>query len=428
MKKTMRRLIVACALLLPILSEAKHLSYQEVHRMPKSIEKDYYIWRYLRQKSTTPSQARAIIRDVSMLNGKLKRAYKRKTGRYPRFKPTPPKYYYRIKHKWENRIQGNYAFNKGLAMVRRGQLKRAAGYFAASIPVFEEREQKDKALFWLYLVTKDGKYLKKLQNSYHVNFYTLLAADLTKSNYPDTIVVPKADLPSLGNIDANSPIVWAKIKQSIYTPTTDLDALAEECKSKATIGIHSYIKEYACHQRKSYFPMPYRDAMKRYSVEKQALIYAIARQESRFVPGAVSRSFALGMMQLMPFLIDHIAKEKHERIDYDDIFNPYKAIEYAAIHIDYLNRYLYHPLFIAYAYNGGIGFTKRLIRRKGFFKKGRFEPYLSIESIPSLETREYGKKVLTNYIVYLNLLGKPTRLLPFVKTLTDPDMTDRFRK
>ena len=173
--------------------------------------------------------------------------------------------------------------------------------------------------------------------------------------------------------------------------------------------------------------MPYRDIVEKYPVTRQALIYAIARQESRFIPASVSRSFALGMMQFMPFLVKHVAKEKGEKIDLDEMFDPKKAIEYANYHLDYLNRYLYHPLFVAYAYNGGIGFTKRLIRQSDYFRKGKFEPYLSMEKMHNVEAREYGKRVLTNYIVYLNKLGKPTRLLPYIKMLTYPERTDRFR-
>jgi len=162
--------------------------------------------------------------------------------------------------------------------------------------------------------------------------------------------------------------------------------------------------------------------------KRQALIYAIARQESRFVPGSVSRSFALGLMQFMPFLIDHVAKQKGEVIDYDEIFKPRKAIEYADYHLDYLESYLYHPLFIAYAYNGGIGFTKRLITRPNYFKEGAFEPYLSMEKIKNVEAREYGKKVLTNYVIYLNKLGIPTRMITLINQLTNPAETDKFRK
>jgi len=408
--------------------QAKHFTYSQIHSMPQSVEKDYYIWRFLKQKSTTASEAKAIIREANSLNKKLKEAYRRKTGSYPNFRPKPIRYKVNDADKWKNRSQGNYAFKKGISMVQKRQLKLAAQYFNSAYRIYEERWEKDKALFWLYLVTRNGTYLEKLKQSYHINMYTLLAADMTGDKYPRTIVTPNIFRSRISNIDETNPIHWAKMKRKLFSGNVDLEDLADACASKATVGMHTYIKARACNFTKSYFPMPYRNFMKRYPVERQALIYAIARQESRFVPASVSRSFALGMMQFMPFLIDHVAKQKGERIDYDDIFNPYKAIEYADYHLDYLTKYLYHPLFIAYAYNGGIGFTKRLIRKKGNFRPGPFEPYLSMEKMKNVEAREYGKRVLTNYVVYMNKLGKPMRLLPFIKTLTDPYMTDRFRK
>jgi len=168
--------------------------------------------------------------------------------------------------------------------------------------------------------------------------------------------------------------------------------------------------------------------MKKMTPERQALIYAIARQESRFVPASVSRSFALGMMQFMPFLVKHVAKEKGHKIDLDDMFDPYRAIEYADFHLDYLTKYLYHPLFIAYAYNAGIGFTKRHIKNKRHFRMGPYEPYMSMETMKNYEAREYGKKVLANYIIYLNKLGVVTRIFPLIKLLATPSATDKFRK
>jgi len=421
--------IAVGVVLFSAMAEAKHFSYAEVHRMPKSVEKDYYIWRFLRQPSTTAAEARAIIKEASHYNKKLKEAYRRRTGSYPTAKLIPPKRHYTTdRDKWKNRAQGNYSFKKGLAMVQRKQLKRAASFFHAALRIYKERREKDKALFWLYLVTKDGEFLTELKRSNDINIYTLMAADITHDKYPKAIITPKVHKKSLWSIDATDPIDWAKVKQKLFSPDVDLKELAEDCKSQETIGMHTYIKERACNYQKAYFPMPYRDLMKHYPIERQALIYAIARQESRFIPASVSRSFALGLMQFMPFLIDHVSKQLGEKIDYDDIFDPYKAIEYANYHLDYLNSYLYHPLFIAYAYNGGIGFTKRLITKKGFFRPGPFEPYLSMERMKNVEAREYGKKVLTNYVIYMNKLGKPMRLLPFIQTLTDPYMTDRFRK
>jgi soluble lytic murein transglycosylase len=51
-----------------------------------------------------------------------------------------------------------------------------------------------------------------------------------------------------------------------------------------------------------------------------------------------------------------------------------------------------------------------------------------MEKMTNIEAREYGKRVLTNYVIYMNKLGKPTRLLPYIEQLTIPSKTDRFRK
>jgi soluble lytic murein transglycosylase len=408
---------------------AKRLTFSEVHKMPRSVEKDYYIWRFLSQPSTTASEAKFIIHDVNHLNKKLKTAYKKKTGFIPKLSPRPllvvsPS----AKEAWKRKVQANKHFKTAIKQVERRELQQATNNFYKAYRLYEQRWEKDKTLFWLYLVTKKRTYLDKLLKSYHINMYTLTAADMENRGYPRTIITPVVRKSSVWGIDAKDPIDWAKIKAKMYEPDADLDDLAEACESQETIGMHTYLKAKACNFRKSYFPMPYRDTMKKLPKKRQALIYAIARQESRFIPAAVSRSFALGMMQFMPFLIEHIAKQKGERIDLDMLFSPHKAIEYADYHLDYLNRYLYHPLFVAYAYNGGIGFTKKLIQNRHYFRKGPFEPYLSMEKISNAEAREYGKRVLTNYVIYLNKLGISTRLLPLLKRLTDPSKTDAFRK
>ncbi|WP_295421309.1 lytic transglycosylase domain-containing protein [Sulfurovum sp.] len=406
---------------------AKLFTYWQVHNMPQSVEKDYYIWRFLSQTSTTAFQARSIIKEVDHLNKKLRTAYKKKTG-FNAPQPSNPSVSCGTPTDWKRRSEANKYFRNAILLLQQNQLQKAADAFYNAHNTYEERWEKDKCLFWLYMVTEDRDYLDKLKKSYHINMYTLLAADLTNSKYPRTIVTPSIRKNRLYSIDAKNPIHWAKIKAKIFNTSTDLEDLADDCMSKETVGMYCYVKAKACNYKKSYFPMPYRKIMKKFPKERQALLYAIARQESRFVPASVSRSFALGMMQFMPFLVEHVAKKKGERIDLDDMFNPEKAIEYADFHLDYLNKYLYHPLFIAYAYNGGIGFTKRLIRQKNYFRKGAFEPYLSMEKMTNAEAREYGKRVLTNYVVYLNKLGKPTRLLPYIKMLSDPAKTDRFRK
>jgi soluble lytic murein transglycosylase len=266
-----------------------------------------------------------------------------------------------------------------------------------------------------------------LLKSQDVSLYTLLARDMMHIKYPRTITprLPKKDL---SHYNEKDPIQWAYIKKKLFKPGNNLHALATYYQAEESIGVYTYIRAKASKHTEVYYPMPYRDIMSRLPKKRQALIYAIARQESRFVPASVSPSFALGMMQIMPFLVKHIAKERGESIDLDEMFDPHKAIVYANHHLNYLMRYLYHPLFIAYAYNGGIGFTKKLLKKPNYFRKGPYEPYLSMEKIRNVEAREYGKKVLVNYIIYLNKLGIHRRITPYIEVLTNPSKTDTFRR
>ena len=285
----------------------------------------------------------------------------------------------------------------------------------------------DQIDFWLYLLTNDENHLQNLMKSSQVNIYTLRARDILKEPYP------KVETPNLGfnrveNFDINNPIDWEEIKIKMKEQPEELDRLAEGYKSHETEGIYAYLKEKASKYTTAYYPMPYREAMWGYSKERMAMLYAIGRQESRFVPASVSPSYALGMMQIMPFLIKHLAKERGEKLDLNEMFNPYVAIDYANQHMNYLNKWLYHPLFVAYAYNGGIGFTKRTIKSEHLFKDRAYEPYLSIELIDYVESREYAKKVLTNYVIYLNCLGSQIKVSDLLSTLKHPSQTDRFRK
>jgi soluble lytic murein transglycosylase len=404
--------------------EAKTFTYWQVHQMPKSVEKDYYIWRLLSQKSTTKQEARNIIYEATRLNKKLQTAYKNKTGltaKLPKVKARGP-----VDNSWRERSKANKHFKHGLALLKQGKAQQASGYFDVARRAYKKRYDIDKSLFWLYMSTKNKVYIKALRKSHHVNIYTLMAADTMQARYPKTITESLWRSKTSG-FDIQNPIHWAKVKHQMKAGC-DLEDLADDHKSQECIGVYTYLKAKASHFTESYFPMPYRDAMKDMPKERQALIYAIARQESRFVPASVSRSFALGMMQFMPFLIKHIAKQKGENIDLDKMFDPYKAIEYADYHLDYLTKYLYHPLFIAYAYNGGIGFTRRYIKNKRHFRKGPYEPYMSMESMKNIEAREYGKKVLANYVIYMNKLGVKTRIFPLLKVLATPEKTDTFRK
>jgi len=317
-------------------------------------------------------------------------------------------------------------FLLGVNAVTFDKIEKAIEFFKTAKMKIDKQSSIDRCNFWLYLLTKDKKYLKLLEKSTQINIYTLRARDIMKLPYPKPIM-PNLKFALVKYFNLYSPIDWAYIKIAIKEHPETVEFLADNYASAITEGIYSYLKEKASNYRDEYFAMPYKDAMFGKSKERVAMLYAIARQESRFVPASISPSYALGMMQIMPFLVKHLAKERHEKIDLDDMFNPYTSIEYANTHLDYLTKYLYHPLLIAYAYNGGIGFTKRTLRTDHLFKEGKYEPFLSMELIDYEESKEYAKKVLANYVIYYNILGGDIKISDLLKQLHNPLLTDKFR-
>ncbi|MCK4441033.1 MAG: lytic transglycosylase domain-containing protein [Sulfurovaceae bacterium] len=513
--------------------QAKIYSLKEIELMPKSISKDYYIWRFLEEGNATKEEALKAYSLTKRKSYKLKKAIRKKVGFLPNKKKVTPKdpnnyvispevavkkskkslkqLYKKIKDKGQysnvlkvmandnpfetlktvkskticyifNHCQTkyrkkyfNYPFSKeqleklakekqfnksifkivtthdldklkkslvntpvtsnltfkttfllAINAVEFNQIKTAIDYIKKARKKTKRQSQYDQCDFWLYLLSSDKKYLQNLLESPQINIYTLKARDIANRPYPKTIT-PNLGFHLVRYIDPYNPIDWENIKIDMKNHPETIEVQADNYRSYSTEGIYSYLKEKASHYIDQYFDMPYRDAMFGKSKERIALIYAIGRQESRFVPASVSTSYALGMMQIMPFLIKHLSKKRGKSIDLDDIFNPYVAIDYANQHLDYLNKFLYHPLFVAYAYNGGIGFTKRTIKSNHLFKIGKYEPYLSMELIDYEQSREYGKKVLANYVIYLNKLGVETKISSLLNKLDKPLETDKFR-
>ncbi len=510
------RTLLLVVLLGAALLHGRILSFATVHAMPKSVEKDYYIWRYLSQKNSTKKEAQILIREAKHINRKLAASYRKKTGkRAPKQHKThhtltakqqqkiaekkarvlhtlrasdpweawralsPDLQVYVLNHAGHSgrmrldhavpaslyaALTTQYGFNASIRRILRerlphwtqallhlparhhrlthatlmrlgfhgllhGRPRVAETYFRLASEASHKREEVDRALFWAYESRHNRKYLQKILKSYAINLYTLLARDMLHLKYPKTLTPSLPAAHMLPRKTLSDPIHWARLKQKIFGKKTDLKALANRYRTQEAVGYYSYILSKASHDTQEYFPMPYRDLLGKLPKSRQAILYAIARQESRFVPASISTSYALGMMQIMPFLVRHLAKIRHEKLDYDAMFNPRTALIYANEHMNYLTKWLRHPLFIAYAYNAGIGYTRRLIRKKHLFNgKGPYAPYLSLERVDNDQARHYGKHVLTNYVIYLNKLGTPIRMSDLLRYIHQPDKTDRFRK
>ena len=306
--------------------------------------------------------------------------------------------------------------------IKYGQLKNVEKYLQVAYQKAYYQFDKDKMMFWLYPITNNQKYLKILSSSWDINIYTLLAIEKLNLSYPK--IIDKMDIKEQkSSLNLKDPFIWVDVLNNIkYMKDKRLQSYQNKFAYKDTQSYLAYINERASKFRSHYFITPYEDILKDISPKRKALIYALGRQESRFIPVALSRSYAMGVMQIMPFLSRALAKElKDKDFELDDMFDAKKNLKYADHHLDFLEKRLKHPLFISYGYNGGIGFTRRKVLKNLFLKNSKYkkyEPYISMELVPYSESRKYGKKVLANYVIYANKFGlkvTATQLLESLK-------------
>ena len=327
-------------------------------------------------------------------------------------------------------------FLLGINAITFGKTQTAANFFDIARKNGKKAGDVNAANFWYYLCTKDEDALKTLAQSTFYDTYTLFAKEKIGNKNIDIIIpTPIKEMPQ--NYDITDPFTWVRTKNKVDKFSkngniAELRKMADFFDTKATIGEYSYIMNKINGYKDNFYPTPFMEHIGDGDNHRKALILALARQESRFVPSVVSISYALGMMQFMPFVANDIGKKqlKIPGFDQDDMFKPEVAYQFANIHLDWLEQKLTSPVFIAYAYNGGLGFTTKMLQRNDMFKHGEFEPFLSMELVPFAESRDYAKKVLANYIIYRQILEPNAKvsIISELEKLLDPDYSDKIRK
>ncbi|MCZ6186269.1 lytic transglycosylase domain-containing protein [Campylobacter ureolyticus] len=324
------------------------------------------------------------------------------------------------------------AFYLGINAVLYDDLNKAYEFFKVANKTFQSGIDKDKANLWAYLVSSNEVDLLNTAKSDNINVYSLYAKELAGFNKTLNLVIPnptKNKAPK--GYDPTDPFSWVKLKNKISK--IDKASLKNEAKkfdTKQTLGEYIYISNILSGYKDNFYPLPFLDYLSDQNLHRKAMILSLARQESRFIQSAVSISYALGMMQFMPFVANDWAKKGGLKdFDQDDMFNPKMAYDMANIHLDWLEKLVYSPVFVAYAYNGGIGFTKKMLTRGDLFNAGKFEPFLSMELVYYEESREYAKRVLSNYFIYSQIL-EPKKNISIIELLSDllvPAKSDSFR-
>ncbi len=151
--------------------------------------------------------------------------------------------------------------------------------------------------------------------------------------------------------------------------------------------------------------MPFREQFAAAAQENAvdiALLFGIARQESRFASDIVSSAGAVGLMQLMPPTAQWVAKQLN-RADFrpSQISDAGLNTQFGAYYFKYwLEKLDRMQALAAAAYNAGPG------RAQAWRAAFPLEGAVWVETIPFNETRDYVKKVLANAMIYARSLDQ----------------------
>ncbi|MGO8915189.1 MAG: lytic transglycosylase domain-containing protein [Stellaceae bacterium] len=165
------------------------------------------------------------------------------------------------------------------------------------------------------------------------------------------------------------------------------------------------------HHDHALYPVPRWTPIGGFTVDR-ALLFAMMRQESQFLPQVQSNAGAVGLMQLMPATAHAMARRtgmplqrRGNRPARDPLAEPELNLALAQEYIVSLieqDQIGDNLVLIAAAYNCGPGALQRWRSAPELGK----DPLLFIESIPSRETRNFTEHVLANYWIYRQRLGQ----------------------
>ena len=190
----------------------------------------------------------------------------------------------------------------------------------------------------------------------------------------------------------------ARLAREIHRPDLEIEA----AKRASHAGVNLIAEGY---------PSP---ALPKETGAEIPLLLAMTRQESAFSDQAVSRTGALGLMQLMPHTASLVARALHlrfspRRLTTDRWYNLTLGRAYLN---DLLSDFSGSYVLAVAAYNAGPARVKKWIGLYGDPRSANVNVVDWIESIPYTETRNYVQRVFENLQIYRLRLSK-TRFATF---------------
>ena len=156
-------------------------------------------------------------------------------------------------------------------------------------------------------------------------------------------------------------------------------------------------------QKNILYPFRYRDKVEEYSAQYNVdkyLAVSVMKVESNFTEGAISKSGAIGLMQIMPETAHWIAYKLDETPPtLNQLHDCDTNIKYGIWYLSELEgEFFDNDVLALAAYNAGRGNVRHWIEEGNWQKN-----FSDVDKIPYSETRNYVKKVLACRAKYYEL-------------------------
>ncbi len=153
------------------------------------------------------------------------------------------------------------------------------------------------------------------------------------------------------------------------------------------------------------FPRLFRSEFEAASKESgvpETVLFALSREESAFLPKALSVANARGLMQVVPTTGAGVARNLGIKLKADSLYDPSINTRVGARFLaGVLRKFAAAPPLAFAAYNAGPGAPQKWLE-----ERPGWDFDLWVENIPYTETRNYVKRVLSSVFVYQVLYGQ----------------------
>ncbi len=316
----------------------------------------------------------------------------------------------------------DYLLRMGLIYMVYGERNRAIAFFEKAL---KSRDSfvKSQSLYWLYRITGISAYRDNLLKEHPFSYFAWITRGEKEITSVDSLAYPL--IKNNHNFLSKGSQYWDRFHIFTFLGLNNY-ALRElkkcrkdikECVEFAyltgvdnlTVEIFRKFKSLESKKESLIFgyPLAYWYFIKG-ETENPFLFISLLREESHFNHMAISPAGAVGIAQIMPYTASKIMGR---RVKKDELLDPYFNMKLGMRYLNkLLERYRGNEPFALAAYNAGEKRVDRWLKKYSKFGINE-DPYLFVEFIPFRETRNYVRRIIKDYKLYIKLYSRITEKL-----------------